>query len=377
MSRILVVTNDFPTRQGGIESFVFALAERIPSHEIVVYTATMPEQEGFDARLQYPVYRDPSPVLLPTRGVAQRTVAALQETGCTSVLFGAAAPLGLLADRLRAAGAERVVGMTHGHETWWARVPGARRSLRRIGDACDVLTYVSEFCRRRVMNALSPDAAARMVRLAPGVDTEVFRPDSGGAQVRRWLGIGDERRVLLSVSRFVARKGQDMLIRAMPEILPYVPEAVLVLVGDGPYRRHLQRLARWHRVERNVIFTGAVPWSEAPAWFDAADVFAMPCRTRLGGLEPEALGIVFLESQATGRPVLVGDSGGAPETVRHGDTGYVVDPTDPSALAEHAVSLLSDRHHARDLGMKGREWVQREWSWEASVDTLRSVLTDP
>ena len=178
MSRTLVVTNDFPTRQGGIESFVYALADRLPVDEVVVYTAAMPGDREFDALLPFSVVRDPTSMLLPTPAVARRTADVLRAENCDSVLFGAAAPLGLLADRLRQAGARRVVGLTHGHETWWAKVPVARHALGRIGTGCDVLTYVSEFCRRRIATALSDDVAARMVRLAPGVDTQVFRPGS-------------------------------------------------------------------------------------------------------------------------------------------------------------------------------------------------------
>lgn len=374
MSRTLVVTNDFPTRQGGIESFVYALCDRLPPDDVVVYTATMPGAAAFDRRLPFRVVRDPAVTLLPTPAVAARTAEVLQGERCDSVLFGAAAPLGLLAGKLRSAGAERIVGLTHGHETWWARVPGARRALRKIGDECDVLTYVSEFCRRRIMQPLSPPARRSMVRLAPGVDVDVFRPDSGGAAIRRRLGIERDRRVLLSVSRFVPRKGQDMLIEALPRILVAVPQALLLLVGDGPYRHRLEALVDRLGVRRHVLFAGAVPWSEAPAWFDAADAFAMPCRTRFGGLEPEALGIVFLESQASRLPVLVGRSGGAPETVRHGETGYVVNPTDPTDIADRAIELLADPDHADDFGRKGRAWVEREWGWERSVATVQRLL---
>lgn len=373
MSRTLVVTNDFPTRQGGIESFVYALCDRLPVDDVVVYTARMPGDRAFDAALPFPVVRDPAATLLPTRAVARRTTEVLRAEGCDSVLFGAAAPLGLLAARLREAGAEHIVGLTHGHETLWARLPGGRRAMRRIGDTCDVLTYVSEFCRRRIAPALSSGASQRMVRLAPGVDPDVFRRGVGGAEIRSRLGLAD-RPVLLSVSRFVPRKGQDSLIKAMPLILESVPDAILLLVGDGPYRSRLERLTREYGVRSHVVFAGAVPWSEAPAWFDTADVFAMPCRTRLGGLEPEALGIVFLESQASESPVLVGDSGGAPETVLHGETGYVVDPVDPVVIATRAVELLGDLEHARDLGRKGRAWVERGWSWRESVLTLQGLL---
>lgn len=374
MSRTLVVTNDFPPRQGGIESFVYALAERLPPDEVVVYTASMQGDAELDARLPYRVVRDPAGTLLPTPEVGRRVTRLLREAECDSVLFGAAAPLGLLAGRLRAAGAERIVGLTHGHETWWAKVPGARQMLNRIGTGCDVLTYVSEFCRRRISPALSEEARGRMVRLAPGVDSTVFRPDNGGARLRARLGIGTGQPVLLSVSRFIARKGQDALIKAMPHIVREVPDARLLLVGDGPYRRRLERLTRDRGVIGSVIFAGAVPWAEAPAWFDAGDVFAMPCRTRAGGLEPEALGIVFLEAQAAGSPVLVGDSGGAPETVLHGETGYVVDPFNPRAIAARAAELLGDPGRVRALGDKGRAWVQAEWTWEHSMATLRRLL---
>jgi phosphatidyl-myo-inositol dimannoside synthase len=374
MSRTLVVTNDFPTRQGGIESFVYALADRLPADEVVVYTASMPGDREFDDLLPFPVVRDRASMLLPTPVASRRIADVLRAEACDSVLFGAAAPLGLLAAGLRAAGAQRIVGLTHGHETWWARVPAARQALRRIGDGCDVLTYVSEFCRRRIGSALSTDVAVRMRRLAPGVDTEVFRPGVGGAALRERLGIEPDRPVLVSVSRFVQRKGQDALIKAMPWLLQSIPEALLLLVGDGPTRPRLERLVRENGVGESVVFAGAVPWSEAPGWFDVGDVFAMPCRTRKGGLEPEALGIVFLEAQACGHPVLVGDSGGAPETVLHGETGYIVDPFNPVGIAARAADLLGDLDRVRLMGEKGRAWVEREWSWEESVSTLRELL---
>ncbi|MBD0292811.1 MAG: glycosyltransferase family 4 protein [Jiangellaceae bacterium] len=374
MIRTLVVTNDFPTRQGGIESFVYALAERLPADAVVVYTAAMPGGRDFDARLRYPVIRDRSTNLLPTPAVGRRVEEVLRAEGCEAVLFGAAAPLGLLADRLRRAGAGRIVGLTHGHETWWAKVRAARPAMRRIGDGCDVLTYVSEFCRRRIAPALTESASARMVRLAPGVDTNVFRPGAGGLGIRQRFDIEPDRPVLVSVSRFVRRKGQDALIKSMPRIVATVPNALLLLVGDGPDRSRLERLVSDQGVRRSVLFAGAVPWSEAPSWFDVGDVFAVPCRTRKGGLEPEALGIVFLEAQACAHPVLVGDSGGAPETVLHGETGYVVDPFDPAAIAARAAELFTDRDHARLMGEKGRAWVEREWSWGKSADVLRELL---
>lgn len=370
MTRTLVVTNDFPPRQGGIETFVSALCASLPAEAVAVHTASMPGDLAYDATLPYPVVRDRSHPLLPTRAVSQRVVRTFQEYGCDRVLFGAAAPLSLLAPALRRAGARRIVGLTHGHETWWARVPAARSLLHRIGEVTDVLTYVSRWCRDRITPALSAAAAARMMRLSPWVDTQRFRPGCGGAALRRRIDIAAQRPVLLCVARLTPRKGQDTLIRALPQLRDLVPDVLLVLVGGGPDRHRLERLARRSGVREAVLLAGPVPWSALPPWYDAADAFAMPCRTRRLGLEPEALGIVSLEAQACGLPVVVGDSGGAPETVIDGETGWVVDPRERGALAERCALAL----RGRVGGVRGRAWVEEQWSAPQTADTLRRLL---
>jgi phosphatidylinositol alpha-1,6-mannosyltransferase len=374
MSRTLVVTNDFPTRRGGIEGFVFALCGQLNPDEVVVYTAAMPGAAEFDAALEFEVVRDRSRMLLPTGRVVRRVQEVLCTRGCDRVLFGASAPLGLLAPALRRAGAEHCVALTHGHETWWATVPGTRSALRRIGDACDTLTYVSRWCAERIGRALSADARSRMRRLAPGVDCQRFAPGCGGDEVRDRLGIAPDDPVVVSVARMVARKGQDTLVRAWPSVLAKVPRAVLLLIGDGPNRRNVERLSDRRGVRDNVVFAGSVPWAETPAYFDAGDVFAMPSRTRRGGLEPEALGIVFLEAAACGLPVVVGDSGGSPDAVRHEETGLLVDAQNRSAVASALVRLLSDQHLAVRMGSAGRAWVSSEWTWHSSGTRLKSLL---
>ena len=373
MSRTLFVTNDFPTRRGGIESFILALCERMPADEVVVYTASMPGDREYDACLPFPVYRDPASTLLPTPAVARRVTEVMRRHACDRVVFGSSVPLGLLAPALRRAGATRMVALTHGHEVWWARVPVARRLLRRVGDSVDVMTYVSEWCRERIAPALSPGAAARMQRLSPGVDTERFFPGCGGAEVRERLGIAPDAPVVVCTARMIRRKGQDTLVKAWPAVLAAVPEARLLLVGDGPHREAVQRLAADLGVADSVIFTGGVPWDQVPAYTDAGDVFAMPCRTRLLGLEPEAFGIVFLEAQACGLPVLVGDSGGAPETLLDSRTGFVVDRAD--ALASSLSNLLRDEALRHALGVQGVEWA-RDHAWGVSALRLHEFLTE-
>jgi phosphatidyl-myo-inositol dimannoside synthase len=375
MTKVLIVTNDFPPRSGGIQSFVHALAARLPADRVVVYAPAWQGAAEFDARQPFPVIRHPGSLMLPVPSVRSRACGLLAEHGCDSVLFGAAAPLGLLAPHLRKAGAQRIVGLTHGHEAGWAALPGARSLLRRIGDEVDALTYLAEYFRVRMATALSADAAGRMVQLTPGVDPTAFRPGAGGTQIRLDLGIPADRPVVVCVSRMVPRKGQDLLINAWPAVRSRSGcDPLLMLVGDGPYRSTLDRLVRRAGVTDSVLFTGPVSWDDLPAYYDAGNVFAMPCRTRRAGLDVEGLGIVYLEASATGLPVIGGDSGGAPDAILDGETGYVVGGRDQSALTERLVQLLADPAGAAAMGDKGQAWIDREWTWDLVAERLDHIL---
>ncbi|MFI9116289.1 glycosyltransferase family 4 protein [Streptomyces venezuelae] len=380
MHKTLIVTNDFPPRPGGIQAFLHNMALRLDPERIVVYASTWKRShEGieataaFDAEQPFTVVRDRTTMLLPTPRVTARATALLREHGCESVWFGAAAPLGLMGPALRRAGARRLVATTHGHEAGWAQLPGSRQLLRRIGEGTDTITYLGEYTRSRIAAALTPAAAGRMVQLPPGVDEKTFHPGSGGAEVRARLGLSD-RPVVVCVSRLVPRKGQDTLIRAMPRILRRVPDAVLLIVGGGPYEKDLHRLAAETGVAGSVRFTGAVPWSELPAHYGAGDVFAMPCRTRRGGLDVEGLGIVYLEASATGLPVVAGDSGGAPDAVLDGETGWVVRGESPEDTADRVTTLLLDPELRARMGERGRAWVEEKWRWDLLAERLRELL---
>ncbi|WP_327009087.1 glycosyltransferase family 4 protein [Dactylosporangium sp. NBC_01737] len=371
----LLITNDFPPRPGGIQQFVHNLAVRQPAGSVVVYASTFRDAEKFDAEQPFEVIRAPTGMLLPTPGAARRAAELARAHGCDSVWFGAAAPLGLLADGLRRrAGVERVVALTHGHEVGWAALPGARTLLRRIGRGADVVTYLGEYTRSRLARVL--DGHTSLQRLAPGVDVDAYSPQVDRHLVRARHHLTD-RPVIVCVSRLVPRKGQDVLIRALPLIHRAVPDAALLMVSGGPYRATLERLARETGVERDVVFTGAVSWAELPAHYAAGDVFAMPCRTRRRGLDVEGLGIVYLEASATGLPVVAGDSGGAPDAVREGETGFVVPGRDVPAVADHLTTLLLDRALATRMGAAGRAWVESDWRWETQADRLRTLLTTP
>jgi phosphatidyl-myo-inositol dimannoside synthase len=368
----LLVTNDFPPRPGGIQSFVHNLALRQPPGSVVVYASTWRGAAAFDALQPFEVVREDTGVLLPTPQVARRAAEVARSHGCDAVWFGAAAPLGLLATGLRRrAGIARAVAQTHGHEVGWAALPGARTALRRIGRGVDVLTYLTEYQRVRLDRALRGSASLR--RLAPGVDVDAYHPGVDGGEVRARHRLAD-RPVAVCLSRLVSRKGQDALIRALPAIRRRVPDAALLIVGGGPQRKPLERLACEAGVADHVVFTGSVPWAELPAHYAAGDVYAMPCRTRNGGLDVEGLGMVYLEASATGLPVVAGASGGAPDAVRDGETGYVVDGRDLAALTDRVATLLADPALARRMGAAGRQWVEREWRWETQAQRMADLL---
>ncbi len=372
MATTLLVTNDFPPRIGGIESFGADVCAMLGG-DVVVYTSGPPGAEATDAARGFPVVREGT-LLLPTPGVAARALSLLRAHRASRVVFGAAAPLGLLAPTLRRDGAERIVGITHGHEIWWARVPAARQALRAIGEECDHLTAISDFTQIRIGGALSAAARRRMLRLAPPVDTSLFRPTGSSGELPRCIAVG----------RFVPRKGFVPLLLAWRQVIregsgaPFPggdPE--LVLVGDGPQRPQLEQLIADLGLARSVRLAGPLDRAGVIAELQHARVFAMPVRTRLAGFEPEGLGLAALEAAACGLPVVVGESGGAPETVRHGETGYVVPGSDHRALARRIRLLLADPAHAAAMGARGRSLVVDRFGIERARTTLRQALHLP
>ena len=376
MSRVLLVTNDFPPRRGGIQSYLVELVTRLAAtgeHTLTVYAPQWKDAEAFDADAAgYQVVRHPGTLMLPVPTVDIRMRRLITDRGIDTVWFGAAAPLGLLAQRARRAGATRVLASTHGHEVGWSMLPVARSVLRRIGDDTDTVTFVSRYTRGRFASAFGPHAGLEHV--PPGVDTDRFRPDPARrAELRARYGLG-ERPTVLCLSRLVPRKGQDMLIKALPSIRQRVGGAALVIAGGGPYMTALNELADRLGVRDHVTFTGGVPAADLPAYHAMADVFAMPCRTRGAGLDVEGLGIVFLEASATGVPVIAGSSGGAPETVQHNKTGMVVDGRSVDQIADAVSGLLADPDRAAKMGAAGRDWVTAHWRWDDLAGRLADLI---
>jgi phosphatidylinositol alpha-1,6-mannosyltransferase len=375
-NKVLFITNDFGPRAGGIETFIIGLIQRRAFASTIVYTSAQENSQEYDANWErkfgVKVIRGSSKILLPTPQVARRVSNLVKSENIKTVAFGAAAPLGLLAHSIKRAGVLRIIALTHGHEVWWARVFPFNLLIGRIGKRVDSLTYLGEYTHQMISRALDQKAKLAMVKIAPGIDTEHFSPRNS-KELRESLNLA-EKKVIVCVARLVHRKGQDRLIEVMPEILSSVPNAHLLIVGEGPYREHLVKRVNQLKIKDDVTFVGRIGYEQLPEYICVGDLFAMPSRSRIWGLEVEGLGISYLEASACGLPVIAGASGGAPDAVDPGKSGVVVNGVDDVAIAKAVISFLNDPETSKTMGGYGRKWVVEKWRWEIWSEAFEQLL---
>jgi len=368
----LLVTNDFPPRVGGIQRTLEALWRELPADRVGVFCPDWDDAAAYDASVPWRVFRQSERFLWPTPQVADRIEEAARAMGAEVLLFGATYPLALLGPRLANRGLP-YLSAAHGFEYWLSIAPGAHALLRHATSrAARVPVMCSAFIARTVRTAVPRPVPVSV--LYPGADVQRFRPDLETTDIRARLGV-DDRPLVVCVSRLVARKGQDTLIRAMPAIRDRVPDAALAIVGGGPHEDRLRSMAA-DLPDGAVAFSGQVAEEDLPRYYAAGDVFAMPCRTRLGGLEVEGWGNVFIEAAACGKPVVVGDSGGAREALVDGETGLLVDGRSVAEVAAAVGDLLTDPGRAAEMGAAGRERVLRSHTWPEIAARLATWLSE-
>jgi phosphatidylinositol alpha-1,6-mannosyltransferase len=365
VKRVLLVTNDFPPRVGGIQNYLWNIYSRLDPDSVAVLAPAFPGDVAYDRSQPFAIHRWPGRVYWPTPALSRRVGQLAREHRADAVAFGAVLPMNLIGLDVPS------IVHTHGFEVAWARVPALVQLLRRIGKQAMLVTVVSEYTRRFIDRALGTGVPVELLRT--GVDLERFHPGVDGSEVRKRHGLAG-RPVVAHVSRLVARKGQDVLIRAMEIVRREVPDAAALIVGGGSGEARLRRIAAEHDVRDAVVFAGEVREDALAAHYAAAEVFAMPCRSRWADLEVEGLGLVYLEAQACARPAIAGDSGGAPEAVVPGETGFVVPGSDHRVLAERLVELLGDPARARAMGEAGRRFVEANHRWDDVVARYRGML---
>lgn len=367
----LLVTNDFPPKVGGIQSYLWEMWRRLPPDEVTALTTPYEGSEAFDADQDFRVVRSRQRVLLPTPAVLTVVRRLADEVGAEVVVLDPALPLGMLGPRLE----RPYVVVLHGAEiTVPARLPVTRRALARVlAGACHVISasaYAEDEARRVTGDSMPPTTL-----VPPGVDPERFRPLSAEERdkTRADLGLDPEARLVVSVSRLVPRKGMDTLITAAHRLAPDHPDLAVVIAGAGRDRPRLERLVK--RLRAPVRLLGPVPDGRLPAVYGCADVFAMPCRERWGGLDQEGFGIVFMEAAACGVAQVAGRSGGAGDAVAHEETGLVVDePGNPEGVAEALARLLDDPALRRRMGEAARRRAATEFSYDVLAPQLERAL---
>ena len=353
--RHLLVTNDFPPKVGGIQSYLWELWRRLPSDTTAVLTPDRAGAVAFDATQPIRIERDRARVLLPTAALARRIDALADELDVDLVLLDPAVPLGVLGPRL-----SRPYGViVHGAEvTVPGRLPVSRAVLGRVLRDARVVVAAGTYPAREAERCAGRTLPTIVV--PPGVDAARFVPLDPEARraARHRLGLDPDAPVVVGLSRLVPRKGFDVLVRASVGLARTWPDLQVVIAGTGRDRARLMRLAR--RLGAPVRLVGRVGDDDLPALLASADVFAMLCRDRWGGLEQEGFGIVFLEAAACGVPVVAGRSGGSHEAVDDGVDGDVVaDPRDVDAVTAAVARMLADPDGARRSGAAGRDRVRR------------------
>ncbi|MEX0985027.1 MAG: glycosyltransferase family 4 protein [Actinomycetota bacterium] len=369
--RTLLVSNAFPPKVGGIQTFMEGLFRSFPPAQVAVLAPRWTGSDDYDAGAAFTVVRDRDRFMWPGPNLRRKVHDLVGEFGAEVVLFGDAFPLAALGPELARRGTPYLV-MAHGFDYWMSAMPGSNAWLRRATRSASRVPVCSAFIGKTVRTAVPSHVPVSV--LTPGVDVRRFHPDLPTDDIRGTLGIGD-RPLVVCVSRLVARKGQDVLIRAMRRVRRHVPDAALLIVGAGSAEGRLRRLAQ-AAPPRSVFFAGEVPAAELPRYYAVGDVFAMPCRNRVGGFEVEGWGIVFVEAAACGQPVVVGDSGGARETLVDGETGFLVDGDDVAEVGDAVGRILRDPELRERMGKAGRAWVEAEHTEERSAEQLAAWLRE-
>jgi phosphatidyl-myo-inositol dimannoside synthase len=374
----VLVTNDFPPKVGGIQSYLWELWGRLDPSSFAVLTASShPMASAFDAEQRargFRIERVPSRVLVPTPGLVRRVRHLADEVGASLVVIDPAMPLALIGPAL---GDLPFAVVLHGAEvTAPGRLPASRQVLAAVLARARLAVCAGAYPAsqaRRVAGARLPP----VVEVPPGIDTERFRPLTAAARrkARAELGLPAEGPVVVSVSRLVPRKGMDVLIDAAAALAPSFPTLMVAVAGAGRDRARLDR--RIASIRAPVRMLGEIAAEELPRLYGVADVFAMACRDRWAGLEQEGFGMVFLEAAACGVPQVAGRSGGADEAVVHGETGIVVDePRDTGRVAAALRRMLTDEALRRRMGKAARQRAEKHFAWDLLAPRLAAALAD-
>ena len=369
---MILVSNDFPPKVGGIQNYLFELWSRLPLTNTKVITTKFPGDKAFDANLEFEVDRY-SKILWPTPKLAQYVNASIKEYKSDVVFIDPLLPTGLITPKLK--GAQKI-SIIHGAEvTLPGRILPSRALIRKSVSDSDVILSAGNYAARELVRAIG--RPINMVRIPPGVDIGRFSvPTADEKEQARIklideLGISSDSRILISMSRIVPRKGFDIAIESLKGLEKNVH---LVIVGKGRDLKRLNAIVSKLGLSDRVHFLGSVSHEKLVSVFHASELFLMLCRDRWHSLEAEGFGIVFLEAQACGLPVIVGKSGGSSESLIDGKTGFLVDPKSIKDVRESITKILQDNELAKRFATAGRAFVEKEYSYDYLATLLLPLV---
>jgi phosphatidyl-myo-inositol dimannoside synthase len=380
VSKVVILAGDFPPIEGGISIILQTLARLLSPDEVVVIGLPTPGSFDFDKKQDYKIIRLPIP----------------ERWGPKSRQFKFLAPF-YFWELIKEANIDYIIcGQSH-HSlflpAWLSRkIKGVPFCVIAYGN--DISSFKVLFYKRILIALLrSAQAVIAISRktsevvkktgvrpelihiINPMVDMTMQTGEVSPNKIRQTFSL-EGKKCLLTVCRLVERKGVDTVIRAMPEILKMIPEAHYLIVGSGPFEHELKKLTQKLGLESHVTFVGYVAHEDVSPYYAMCDVFVMISRDLLDETDMEGFGLVFLEANLFGKPVIAGRSGGIADAVLDGQTGVMVDPGNPSAVAGAVVRLLTDEVLSHQLGETGRIRVLEQFSGQSAIHKIREVITN-
>lgn len=386
MMNTLLVTIEFPPETGGIESYTYNLIKLIPNSSVLA--PEILHSNRFDQQQKFTIFRKKIlyhrqfwlfkkgfytyslGYLVTILALMWHTWNVVRKEKPDVVICSDSVPVGLVLGILNDLSKIPYIVFSHGRDVLYLQhVPFVKFLLHHSLKNASKVIVNSEYTRGLILELGIP--ISDTYKINPCVDSDFFRP-LDVSYFKKQHGISDKK-VLLSVGRLVERKGNDKVIKALPEVIQNIPNLVYLIAGNGPCKEPLKKMVEDLGLEENVRFIGYVPDNQLPKYYNLCDVFIMPSRTEKG--DPEGFGIVYLEAGACGKPVIGSRMGGIPDAVLNGKTGILVDPLDEREIADAILELLSDENKANQMGEYGRRRAEK-LNWEAASDKLKKIISN-
>ena len=379
--RIALLTNGFLPHSGGSRVYYYNLFKRIAAmgDEVTILTSRVKGWEDFDAKEQTPSFRikrnfetvtDLSYSNLPKITGPMLVSAGFSIAQRPDVVYcGDLYPQAVIGLALKRLLGIPIVNFSHGEDI---TLTAARRFQWKLRDliysSADAIIANGQFSVEGLAGiGIDP---AKVYKITPGLDTSFFHPEAPGSELKLRYGI-DRELVVMTVARLVSRKGHKRVLRALADIAPNVPPFKYVIVGRGPLEAELRALTAELNLDQRVVFAGFVADDQLNQHYNLADIVVMPNTGDDGDVE--GFGMVFLEANAAGKPVIGGRSGGTSEAILDGETGFLVDPSEDRELRDALRTLLNDDKLRQAMGAAGLRRARNDFSWDTRASTVQKI----